>query len=71
MRPQKIDVIADYLYVTLYNHSIFKLNKNGQHEGTILLHSQHIATDIVILHPLKQNDNSKQLGIYRFLFYFI
>lgn len=59
MRPQKIDVIADYIYVTLYNHTIYKLNKNGQEEGSILLQGQHIATDIVVLHPLKQDMNSE------------
>lgn len=59
MRPQKIDVIADYIYVTLYNHTIYKFNKNGLEDGIVVLHSQHIATDIVVLHPLKQNVNGK------------
>lgn len=60
MRPQKLDIIADYIYVTLYNHTIYKLNKNGNDKlGTVLLKTQHIATDLVILHPLKQNFNSK------------
>lgn len=66
MRPQKIDVIADYIYVTLYNHTIYKLNKNGQEEGSILLQGQHIATDIVVLHPLKQDMNS-ELAIAQFI----
>lgn len=57
-KPQKIDVFEDYLYIKLYDQSIIKMNKFGNDNGTYLLKGYR-SSDIGILHPLKQNRNSK------------
>lgn len=59
MSPHNIDVFEDYLYITLYNQSIIKLHKFGIDSGTVLLESFHRSSDIMIMHPLKQDSNSK------------
>lgn len=59
MSPHNIDVFEDYLYITLYNQSIIKLHKFGTDNGTVLLESFHRSSDIMIMHPLKQDSNSK------------
>lgn len=53
-KPQKIDVFEDYLYVTLRNQSIFKVNKFGHGPIEHLLDSNHRAYSIAMVHPLKQ-----------------
>lgn len=57
-KPQKIDVFEDYLYIKLYDQSIIKMNKFGNGNGTFLINGYR-SSDIGILHPLKQNRNSK------------
>lgn len=59
MSPHNIDVFEDFLYITLYNQSIIKLHKFGIDNGTVLLESFHRSSDIMIMHPLKQDSNSK------------
>lgn len=59
-KPQKIDVFEDYLYIKLYDQSIIKMNKFGNGNGTFLINGYR-SSDIGILHPLKQNRNSKSL----------
>lgn len=59
MRPQKIDVFEDSLYVLLYDQSIWKLNKYGRDNGTTLLESMHRTADILVMHPSKQYSNGK------------
>lgn len=59
-KPQKIDVFEDYLYIKLYDQSIIKMNKFGNGNGTFLINGYR-SSDIGILHPLKQNRNSKSI----------
>lgn len=59
MSPHNIDVFEDFLYITLYDQSIIKLHKFGTDNGTVLLESFHRSSDIMIMHPLKQDSNSK------------
>lgn len=59
MSPHSIDVFEDFLYITLYNQSIIKINKFGGDNGIILLESFHRSSDIMIMHPLKQDSNSE------------
>lgn len=67
MSPHNIDVFEDFLYITLYNQSIIKLHKFGTDNGTVLLESFHRSSDIMIMHPLKQDSNSKLLECFEML----
>lgn len=58
-KPHKVDVFEDFLYVTLFDQSLMKLNKYSRDNGTYLLNKFHKASDIVLVHPYKQNVNSK------------
>uniref|UniRef100_A0A336MF06 CSON015005 protein n=1 Tax=Culicoides sonorensis TaxID=179676 RepID=A0A336MF06_CULSO len=53
-KPQKIDVFEDYLYVTLQNQSIIKLNKYGNGPIEHVLDSNHRAYSLAMVHQLKQ-----------------
>lgn len=57
MRPYRIDVFEDSLYILLYDQSIWKLNKYGRDNGTLLVESMHRTADVLIMHPSKQYSN--------------
>lgn len=59
MSPHSIDVFEDFLYITLYNQSVIKLHKFGTENETVLLVSSHRSSDVLVMHPLKQDSNSE------------
>lgn len=53
MRPIKLDVFEDTLFVTLYDQTIVRMNKfTGEHSKLVLAFGR--ASDVVVVHPLKQ-----------------
>lgn len=63
MSPHNIDVFEDYLYITLYNQSIIKIHKFGTDDGAVLLETFHRSSDIMIMHPSKQDSQSEKFSI--------
>lgn len=59
MLPKRLQVFEDSLYIALYDQTIYKINKFGIDQGEVLVKSFQRTSDIFILHPLKQNLNSK------------
>lgn len=53
-KPNKIDIFEDFLYVTLFDHTILKLNKFGFDSGTTLETRYFQSTDVLVVHPIKQ-----------------
>lgn len=58
MLPKRIQVFEDSLYITLYDQSIYRINKFGRNKGDVLVESFQRASDLFILHPLRQDLNS-------------
>lgn len=59
MLPKRLQVFEDSIYIALYDQTIYKINKFGIDKGEVLVENFQRASDIFILHPLKQNLNSK------------
>lgn len=59
MLPKKIQVFEDSLYITLYDQTIYRINKFGLNKGEVLVESFQRASDLFILHPLRQDSKSK------------
>lgn len=59
MMPERIAVFEDTLYITLFNHSVYRMNKFGLNKGELLTTSLQYSTDLLILHPLRQNTKSE------------
>lgn len=59
MLPKRLQVFEDSVYIALYDQSIYKINKFGVGNGEVLIENFQRSSDIFILHPLKQNLNSK------------
>lgn len=59
MLPKRLQVFEDSVYIALYDQTIYKINKFGVDKGELLVENFQRASDIFILHPLKQNLNSK------------
>ncbi|XP_031616659.1 prolow-density lipoprotein receptor-related protein 1 isoform X3 [Contarinia nasturtii] len=55
MLPKRIQVFEDNLYITLYDQTIYRINKFGHDQGEILVESFQRASDLFILHPLRQD----------------
>lgn len=53
-KPQKLDVFEDFLYVTLHNQTIIKVNKFGNKEIENELQGNQKSYVVKIVHPLKQ-----------------
>lgn len=60
MHPVSVEVFEDVLYAALYNEQIYAINKFGHSNMTTVLDTYHRSSDLIILHPLKQNFNSKK-----------
>lgn len=58
MAPKRIQVFEDSLYITLYDQTIFRINKFGHYEGSVLVENFQRASDLFILHPLRQDTKS-------------
>jgi hypothetical protein len=55
IKPHKIDVFEDTLYITTYNsNKIFKMDKFGKGNATDITHGMHKISDVVILQKYKQ-----------------
>lgn len=57
--PKRIQVFEDSLYITLYDQTIYRINKFGHNEGEVLVESFQRASDLFILHPLRQDSKSE------------
>lgn len=57
-RPEKLDVFEDFLYITLQNQTIIKLNKYGHGEVEHLLDANQRAYSLAIVHQLKQSSEA-------------
>lgn len=55
MMPKRLQVFEDTLYVTLYDQTIYRTNKFGHNMGEIMVESFQRASDLLIVHPLKQD----------------
>lgn len=53
-KPTKLDVFEDFLYVTLHNQSIIKVNKFGFGNIETELQGSQRSHTIAVIHPLKQ-----------------
>lgn len=47
------------MYITLYDQTIYRINKFGLNKGEVLVESFQRASDLFILHPLRQDSKSK------------
>lgn len=56
-KPNKIDVFENFLYVTLFDNKILKLNKYGYDNGSFIHPGYFKSTDLLLIHPMKQNSN--------------
>lgn len=61
MLPKRIQVFEDSLYITLYDQTIYRINKFGHGDGAVLVENFQRASDLFILHPLRQDSKSKLL----------
>lgn len=68
MHPVSVEVFEDTLFAALYNEQIYAINKFGHDNETNVLDTYHRTSDLFMLHPLKQNYNSKQLMICYLLY---
>lgn len=59
MLPKRIQVFEDSLYITLYDQTIYHINKFGHNKGEVLIESFQRASDLFVLHPLRQDSKSK------------
>lgn len=62
MLPKRLQVFEDSLYITLYDQTIYRIDKFGNTTGEVLVESFQRASDIFILHPLRQDQSSKSLA---------
>lgn len=61
MLPKRIQIFEDNLYITLYDQTIYRINKFGHDQGEKLVESFQRASDLFILHPLRQDSKSKKI----------
>lgn len=59
MMPKRIEVFEDSLYITLFDQTIYRINKFGHDKGEVLIESFQRASDLFILHPLRQDSKSE------------
>lgn len=59
MLPKRIQVYEDSLYILLYDQTIYKVNKFGHDKGEVLVESFQRASDLYILHTMRQDTTSK------------
>lgn len=59
MLPKRIQVFEDSLYITLLDQTIYRINKFGHDKGDVLIESFQRASDLFILHPLRQDPKSE------------
>lgn len=57
--PKRIQVFEDTVYVMTYDQKVMAFNKFASTRGSLLLDGTHRASDILILHPLKQKRDGK------------
>lgn len=57
--PKRIQVFEDSVYVITYDQKVMTFNKFASTGGELLLDGAYRASDILILHPLKQKRNGK------------
>lgn len=58
--PKRIQVFEDAVYVMTNDQKVMAFNKFGLSSGNLMLEGTHRASDILILHPLKQVRIGKQ-----------
>lgn len=69
MLPKRVQVFEDSLYITLYDQTIYRINKFGHNKGEVLVESFQRASDLFVLHPLRQDPRStNQKSKYFLLF---
>lgn len=66
MLPKRLQVFEDSLYITLYDQTIYRINKFGHNKGEVLVESFQRASDLFILHPLRQDTKSAYFFNYFF-----
>lgn len=59
MLPKRIQVFEDSLYITLFDQTIYRVNKFGHNKGEVLVESFQRASDLFLLHPLRQDPKSE------------
>lgn len=59
MLPKRIQVFEDSLYITLLDQTIYRINKFGHDKGDVLIESFQRASDLFVLHPLRQDPKSE------------
>lgn len=62
MMPKRIEVFEDSLYITLFDQTIYRINKFGHDKGEVLIESFQRASDLFILHPLRQDSKSEYIN---------
>lgn len=59
MAPKRIQVFEDSLYITLFDQTVYRINKFGHNKGSVLVENFQRASDLFVLHPLRQDPKSK------------
>ncbi|XP_047119261.1 low-density lipoprotein receptor-related protein 1 [Schistocerca piceifrons] len=68
MKPYKVDVFEDTLYVSMYRpFSVVRLNKFGHGDPTFMVQSMFRITDIIIAHKIKQDHNISDICAFQFV----
>lgn len=69
MMPKRLQVFEDSLYITLSDQTIYRIDKFGHTKGEVLVESFQRTSDLLIIHPLKQEATSMQTKQLFLLFY--
>lgn len=62
--PKRLQVFEDSLYITLSNQTIYRIDKFGRTKGEVFVESFQRTSDLLILHPLKQDPKSIQHKLF-------
>lgn len=56
VKPNKIEIFEDWIYLTTYNNDIIKINKFGRHKLTYLEKNMTQISAILMLQEQKQRN---------------